>query len=493
MNNGEPPVFHSLNSVTAGLVAFLVQFLPLLVLVGAAELTGGAGKWIGGKLKNVGNKAQESFKGNPNDPNSLRNRVRFNARAGATRAQAKVVDQGRELGASRFQRARGKMARVAWRNMDERMAQLTKQDRERQDTMSSTGRDQLRYAGGGWMLKAGDKAPDFVQDGAGTTENYDRYYNSKGKEISKSLYSEGKASYGGNLQSTANSLNWAARKIQTDQDIANFRHAFAQNAIANNWDNSEAGDAWAAATYEYKPQLSSEWYSRPEVVRGANGRTTGVKYNDISNDEKAFHSFMTENHKSRESFKLSSMRDSEWRATADRMAQFQAKVDRGEAVTQKELEGYAMASEVVDSVVKEGYASGTMSQDAEGNLQVQGPNSAAQGVLNAMYKNRKYAVSAYKDASGRYSVHERVLYDKSKVDAERQTRITENQRRERAGQPSLGAFDEYSSIDKHALRQVGTSMTNPKNVVLRETPGDKTYNTHRVEVTGDEQRSLVPR
>jgi hypothetical protein len=463
-------------------IAFLVTFLPLAAggwsIKIASRTLAGAHAWLSG----IGKKGHEAVLGNANDANSLRNKTRRNLLNAATRGQARVVDRGRELDASPLAKLRGRVSGGLWRNLDERMASITDAETKRQNLMSATGRDQLRYAGAGWTLKAGEVAPDYVESKyAGQVATEDMHFNSKGKRISKQLLNEGKSWYGRSLQEVGAGLNYTVKKIQTDEDIANFRKSFKENVIAMGLNQQEANDLWAQATYEHKPILSSEWYSSPKVI-SSGGRTTDVKFDDISTGtvagEKAYGAFMSENHKTREAFRYSSMRDSEFRAMADRQSQYTNILDSGGTLTDEQLKNLAMTNEGLDLIAKEGYASGTMTKDQDGNIQVQGPNAAANGVLTSMYKNRKYATAAYRDPSGKYSVNERVLYNRANVDAER--RQHEANERVAAASKGLGyvpaQFDEWSSIEKHAIRQ---------------NPADAASPLVRVEVTGDEKRSEV--
>ena len=483
----------NISEVTAGFVAFFVQFLPLIAVIFSLQMAGGLVGRIHQALSGQLSKAGAGIKGNPNDPNSFMNKSRRQAVSSLTRRQARTVDTGRAMGATRGQRFKARASRMAWRGVDERMSRLVKEDRERAEAVSATGRDGMRYAGGGWKLGANEQAPSFLPESngnvtAGTTVPYDRYFDSKGKEIGVESYREGKSNYGNTREATANSLNYAAKKIQTDQDVANFRNAFTRNAVEQNWNNDEMGDAWATATYEYKPQLASEWYSRPKAVTGANGKTAGVQFKDIGNDIDSYHSFISEKHKTNEGYKLSSMRDSEFRAMGHVQSQLQTKIANGQSLTKKELESFAMTNEGIDTIVKDGYASGTMTRDADGNPQIQGPNAASQGVLDAVYRNRKYSAAAYKDASGKYSANERVLYNKAAVDAERQQHLATNAYNAQNNLPTLGAFDEYKAIDQHALRIQNVAANG--NKTLKEGINAQ---VNTIEVTGNEERKEVPR
>ncbi|HKU19109.1 MAG TPA: hypothetical protein VJP80_07640 [Candidatus Saccharimonadales bacterium] len=480
-SKGCPPLFEYTigagTNIFAVVVAFFVQFLPLVLIPFAFRLAGGIIGKVHDTISGYGKKTHEGILGNPNDPMSLRNRARRNFHESLTRAQAQVVDKGREVNATRAQRARGRISRTLWRGVDERLARYTKEAREREESMSSTGRDALRYAGAGYKISAGEAVPDSVAEGgsiakdasgaiiSGRTASYDRYFDSKGREIGASLYAEGKSMYGKNISDISQGMNYTVRKIQTDQDIANFREAFSRNAAANNWSQTEAMDAWAAATFEYKPQLGSEWYSNPQVQKDTTGRTTGVRYADISNNTTSYKKFIDEQHKTKENYKLGSLRDSEYRAMGNRQNRLETIIDRngGNAtgIDETELQNLAMTGEVIDSQVRQGIQMGMASQDADGNLQVSGVSPAANGVLTAMYKNRKYATRAAKGPGpdGTYSLNQRILYNRQAVEADRQAHLT-------AGRdPRL--FNEEASIAAHTVKRGN------KNLVITVTGGEE--------------------
>lgn len=449
-------------NMVAGIMSFLLLFIPLAMIPFAFKLAGGLIGRVTDLVANYKSKTAEGIKGNPNDPLSLRNTTRRNFFGAMTRGQGQLVDSSRKMGAGGFTRFAARASRLFAPHLDERLAIQNKQAREMQETMSSTGRDALRYAAAGWVLKKGQVAPSFVQDGAGTTVDHDRYYDSKGREISATLYSEGKSTYGRTPTEMSQGFNYTVRKVQTDQDIANMRHAFVQNAVANNWTQDEANDVWAAAVFEYKPLLGGEWYSKPKV-QTVGGKTTGVQFEDLGNHDSAYGGFATELHKTRESFKLASVRDQDWRAMAQRQRDYQQVIDtKGvSGLTEEQFQNYAMTQEIIDSVVRRGMSAG-VSLNAEGEPMISGVSPASEGVLKALIKQRKYRSTTYTDPATGASVNERVLYNDAAVSAARKAT------------PYGTLFDEDAAIQANILK-------------------DAAGNPVHYAVTGDQDRSTLPK
>lgn len=451
-------------NLVAGILSFLLLFIPLAMIPFAFKLAGGLIGRLTDLVANYKSKTAEGIKGNPNDPLSFRNKTRRNLFGALTRGQGQLIDSSRKMGAGRFTRFAAGASRLFAPHLDERLAMQNKQAREMQEAMSSTGRDALRYAAAGYVIKKGEMAPPMVRDGAGTIADHDRYYNSKGKEISATLYREGKSTYGRTPTEISQGFNYTVRKVQDDQDVANMRYAFARNAVENNWTQDEANDVWAAAVFEYKPLLGGEWYSKPQIQK-TGSKTTGVQFEDLGNHDGAYNGFATELHKTRESFKLASVRDQDWRAMAQRQRDYQTIVDTQgvAALTPEQFRNFAMTNEIVDSVVRRGMAAGMISQNAEGEVMISGVSPASEGVLKALIKNRKYASGNFQDPTTGASVDQRVLYDISAFNQERKQLLG-------AGQP----VDEDALKMKHALKAPSGQPVH-------------------YDVTGDEQRSTLPK
>lgn len=77
-NNSTPALYQAVPSALAGIIVFVAQFLPLVLIPYAFKLAGGAIGNLHGQLTGFNKRGMEAIKGNPNDPNSRRNRVKTN-------------------------------------------------------------------------------------------------------------------------------------------------------------------------------------------------------------------------------------------------------------------------------------------------------------------------------------------------------------------------------------------------------------------------------
>jgi hypothetical protein len=410
------------SSVLAAIVAFFLQFLPLLFIPYAFRLAGGAVGKVHEVLTTNHKKAQEGIKGNPNDPRSLRNRIKRNLAGEVTRQQARVVAQGRKPRASNFRRIRGGIA-DQFGDVDARMAIQNAEARDLSEKMSTSGKDDLRYAGAGYSVAAGEAAPDGTTQSAAWGGALDvdkrRFYDSKGRRISGLQYARGKQLYGTGNSEVAANLEYALRKATTDEDMQNFRTAFRRNAIDNNWNDDEVKNAWATATYPHKDKWKSEWYSTPSAITGANGRTSGVEFADVEDNLDSYDKMINEFHKVPAGFQVSSIRSQDWKAMANTHKTMQDKITAGTA-TQEDLDRFAKTDEVLDIMTSD-RAMGMQRDPSDGdNVMVQGANAETQNVISAMYKSRQYSSTPLRNAAdGTYSSTERAVYDRRAVESDR--------------------------------------------------------------------------
>lgn len=337
----------------AEIIAIVLMVLPLFMIPYAFKLAGGAISAVHGAILDRGKKGAEAIKGNPNDANSMQNKVRRRAGENMTMRQARLVDPGRETDAKLRHKLIGGVA-DKFGNVDARLAMYNLKSREEAEAMSSTGRDALRYAAGGY-------------------EEGGKYYNSKGKEISKNTYKRGKQLYGSTPTGIAQNLEYALRKAQTDEDFAAFRHAYARNAQQNGWNQKEMNDAWAAATYPHKSSMAaSEWYSSPKLEDDGS-----ITFKDISNDvvssvapngetkKSSYSSYISDLHKTRLSYQLPA-RDQDYRAMLDRQTVLEDKLLAGQTLTDEESTQLAQTYEVFDSASHQYSAAGTGSGTGAG-------------------------------------------------------------------------------------------------------------------------------
>lgn len=393
-------------NILGELVAVIVLFIPLFMIPFAFKFAGSAIGTIYGALNGVGKKGSEMIKGSEHNPHSARNRAKANAMEGVTRYQARAVKGGDALNASRSRRMVGRFA-SKFGNVDARLSQLNADSAKSMEQLSATGDDTLLYAAMGWQ----QGETEYNSDGS-VKFKADSYYsaklddNGKHKEISDLEFKRGKKFYGSGIADIGNVLRYRLGKAQTDADVGAMRTAVEKNAIADNWTDGELKGVWAAATYPHKDKLPSEWYSTPSVIKNSSGKTTGVVFKDISQSEASYGKFMNDNHKAREQYKLSSLRDGEWRAMYEHQEKIETKLDAGDDLTEEEATNYAMTSELMDAMVQTRFAT----QDpSSGDVVASGTSAASQKIITAMYKNRRYTAKAAPTSTGTESADERYI------------------------------------------------------------------------------------
>ena len=414
-------IVSSINGWSGQLLGVVAKIAPLALIPFAFKLSGGVISQTYSGATNLGKKLSEGIKGNPNNPYSLRNRVKRDALEDVTRSQQRVVDKGKSLDASKRRKAFSRVVSMTGGNIEGRMSRYNKERAEMAETMSATGRDRLRYAAAGYILEAGEA------DSTGHAEpNRRRYMNSKGDEISANEYQQGKSLFGQGLGNIGSQLEYTTRKAQSDKDIANMRFAYAKNAKSGGWNADEMRDVWAQAVFPHKDKWLSEWYSTPVPLAG-NSASQGVRFEDVSTNMNSLDKEINEQHRTKEGFRVSSLRAQDWAAQHHEMMRIQSKLDIDpNSATKEEVERYAKMSENLDTMAR----SGIITMNGEGEPQVSGAPAEAQGEILAMFNSRKY-LSAPKELpptplpagvagppapSGTYSGSDRILYDKAVAD-----------------------------------------------------------------------------
>jgi hypothetical protein len=392
--------------ILAAIIAFVLQFLPLMLIPFAFKFVGGAIGSLYATLSGHGKSLSNAIKGDARDPYSLRNRTKNKMFAELARGQQQVTDRGGVLGASRGRRARGRFAGL-FGNVEGRMARFNKEQAQLAEDMSATGRDHFRYAAAGYEIKPGEV------DSLGNVNNTGRslFFNSKGEQISVQEYRKGKSLFGNTTGGIGAQLEYTTRKAQSAESLGQMRFAFAKNAIANNWTENEMGDVWAQATFPHKDKWLSEWFSSPRPTNGVSG-SGGVTFDDVDTSDKSFDKMLNEGHRTKESFRWSSLRSQDWQAMNTKMMDIQGRIDSGTA-TAADLERYAKIGENLDAMAR----SPMNTLNDQGEVMVSGASPETQDVITAMYKSRKYGVAPLQTAPGEYSTTERAIYDRAAVDA----------------------------------------------------------------------------
>ena len=98
-------IVSSINGWSGQLLGVVAKIAPLALIPFAFKLSGGVISQTFSGATNLGKKLSEGIKGNPNNPYSLRNRVKRDALEDVTRSQQRVVDKGKSLDASKRRKA----------------------------------------------------------------------------------------------------------------------------------------------------------------------------------------------------------------------------------------------------------------------------------------------------------------------------------------------------------------------------------------------------
>ncbi len=374
-----------ISSVFAQLLGVILLIIPLFLIPFAFKFAGGVIGNFAGTLAGWNKRAHQGVLGDARNQNSARNRAKARFGSGATRAQARMVDPGRKKTASTRQRAVGRFADM-FGDVDQRMSNYTRAETERREAKSATGRDALIYAGAGY------------QDDNG------KYFNAKGDEIGVNEYRKGKQLHGSTPQQVATSLAYTLSKAQHDGHKKAFRTAFGKNAIAEQWNQDEANDAWASATYGQKGISATEWYSKPTIGTDSNGRTNQVTFNDVSDSQKHYREMLGDIHKSRQSFQINSDRDDDFRTLYHWQQQLEGRV-ANKSASSEDLNDLARTYEVFDAVSQRYQQGRTGQLDASGapigGVSAAGSTPASQPIIEGAVNNRIYGMTGINPSGDR--------------------------------------------------------------------------------------------
>jgi len=234
MNNGQPPVFHSLNEVTAGIVAFFVQFLPLLLIPFAFKMAGGITGRVSELLKGHASKATSMVQGNDHDPDSMKNVAKRNARGGRVRRQATLTRTGIGM-AKNGNRRRAwvgdKLARTAsMGNVLAKEAQLNKEASDRIGVTKGNGDDSFI------------NAAMAVQQADGSLTTLD------GKQVTKTEARLGNKYYGtmGDKQAIS---TYRETKDLSPADVEQYIGNYGKYADQQGWTSDEMGGQWLGTAF----------------------------------------------------------------------------------------------------------------------------------------------------------------------------------------------------------------------------------------------------
>ena len=381
-----------ITSAIAGLIAIILAVAPLFLVPYAFKLAGGLIGNLHNQFTSWRKKGQETVKGDARNPLSLQSRAKRGAAEAFLQSRARYVDATRaQEHSSRRRRLVSRGLRSLGGDVDEKLAMYTAEQTKIQEAMTATGRDDLAYAGGGFILRQGEtlgydaKLMDGTTLAKGTAAPSTMFMDSRGKQISETLYREGKSKYGSSASQLGQALRYRLGKVQTDEDVAQFRDSFKRNVEARGLTQREVGDVWAAATYPQKGTISSEWYSTPTLDAAGN-----VSFKDISTDPETYGKFIGDLHKTRQSYQLGQLRDQDFRAMYGKQQELEAKVISGTASDDDKVT-LARTYETFDAVSQRMATVNAGTGDQE--IAAAGATAASKAIIEGAVGNRQLALS----------------------------------------------------------------------------------------------------
>lgn len=377
-------------------------WLPIIFAGATISAAGGLVGKAHGFFTNAGKRAHKGILGNENDPNSMQNKARRRFGAAMTQGQSDVLaraDAAPKRGIrGSMRRARGRFVGSGiFGDVTQRQSTYNAIAGKERAAKTDTGDDGEIFAGAGYRIGAGESSP--MQ--AGTPDeiaSYDRFYNSKGDEISKTLFDRGKRIHGGNSHEVGESLMYSLGKASDENSKKAFRVAFGKNALQQGWSEGEMMGAYAHAAYPHKRNHASVWYSKPEYERDPSGKVTGVKFNDVGEYQtdkkgnavhKSYDDMLKDLHQTRGSFDLSGDRHEDFQVMRAWQAELENKIiaggTAGTGVSDEDRVALGRTYEVFDAVSSRMQTT----MDGDGNVSTNGASAAAQqAILDAVAERR---------------------------------------------------------------------------------------------------------
>lgn len=222
----------SFSSVLAAIVAFVVQFLPLMLIPFAFKFAGGVIGTLYTTLSGFGKKGEEAIKGNPNDPNSFRNRTRHNFGAMFSRGKAQQYRTLRDGNRHRLASMMG--------NALEKEALLNEASKKRIFTVKDNGDDSIVNA-----------RASFIDPVDGKRKTLD------GKEVKKADWLQAKK-FLPNFSDIQAVADYRSTKINSTQEALDYVNRFGLMAKQNGLTLDETVGAFTATSFARQNERG-EW------------------------------------------------------------------------------------------------------------------------------------------------------------------------------------------------------------------------------------------
>ncbi len=406
------------------IIALVALFLPLFLVPFAFKITGGVVGKLYGSISGFGSKTHEAIKGERNNPNSLRNKTKRTLFESMARGQNRVIRTGIDnLNATGWQKRRGQFARAVGGNVNSRMSRYTREAQEREEQESATGYDGYRYAANYITVGANEVAPASLTSGgrrAVSIADHTRYFDSKGREISEVMAKGSAARHAKSEHDSGRNLEYTLRKAQSDDDLANYRLAFAATAKRLGLNDDELADMHARSTFEHKKEFPSEWFSTPTWGTNAAGNRV-INWADVADPagRRGQNRQVRELFNTKGGWELGSIRNQDIRSWDTRRNQIQAQWARGATVSDSDAQFYAMSNGILDQMVQRNIIN--RDGDEGPAMQSSGASAATAAALKSLMQNRKFETTPElirtTPTGNIYSTNVHTVYDPVRVNA----------------------------------------------------------------------------
>ncbi len=271
----------------SGIASVIVMMIPLFLIPKAFKLTGGALGSAYGTLSGIGSKTGEAIKGNPNDPNSLRNKTKRNFGGAFTRGRADFVRRN-EKSASLTRRRLAKTANFG--DVMSKEAQINKEGIERGNQVKSNGDDTYGRAStsiplyldrsGRRTTKATDQAGNAHARAADKNGNLLRT-SLAGAEYTDDQYKKGASLYKTNGEKQF-WMDYEATKVNTGETSA-FKDNYLTWAQQEGFTGNETGGIYKGMAHSQQNAFKNLKYSGLDT-----NDPDGPRFRDVSEPEMNF-------------------------------------------------------------------------------------------------------------------------------------------------------------------------------------------------------------
>lgn len=235
-------------NVIAPIISFVLQFLPLLFIPYAFRLAGGAIERMHEAITTGHKRMQENIKGNPNDPNSLRNRAKRNVSSSLVRQRAQNY---------RSLKGRGRVGRrlaSATTLLGDPLAaeaMANEESKKRIFGIKDNGDDAILNAAASFV-----DTRKYLANGA-ANEMFGKRVTLDGNEVNEADYRSAKRLYP-NMSDIQAVADYRSTKVNSTQEAEDFAERYGMMAQENGLSLEETKSAFTALSFARQNERG-EW------------------------------------------------------------------------------------------------------------------------------------------------------------------------------------------------------------------------------------------